>query len=125
MATSKNAYMIYRIFKVFSQDNLMPILQNVSNVLIGSSTQKSNFGSPVHKQGNFSAILPHRVSSWDPMTVETEFSNIFSGEFRNFISDILIKIVESKLSERQSLSRRKEEIAAKALKETKEDLMTR
>jgi hypothetical protein len=116
--------MIFRIFRVFSQDQLIPTLRTVSTVLIGSAAQKPNFGSPSHKSLNYSSALPQRVLSWDPMT-EAEFSNIFGADFKNFVADILIKIVESRLSERRSLANRKAEIAAKAASDNNQDFIKR
>jgi hypothetical protein len=115
--------MIFRIFKVFSQDRLIPTLQTVSTILHGS------FGSPSHKpSNNFSHILQNQrnlgVNSWDPMS-ESEFSNIFAPDFKEFSTQLLIKILESTLTERQSLNRRKAEISLKALKENDKDVLTR
>jgi len=56
---------------------------------------------------------------------ESEFSNIFAPDFKEFSTQLLIKILESTLTERQSLNRRKAEISLKALKENDKDVLTR
>jgi hypothetical protein len=63
-------------------------------------------------------------SAWDPLT-ECEYQNIFAQDFRNFISQILLKILESKLNERESLNKRKMELGAKSSKANNADFATR
>ena len=109
--------MLFRTFKVLSQDNLIPTLQVVATLLHGSF-QTQNFPQ-LFQQRNV-----QNLSGWDPMS-ECEFSNIFGAEFKGFVNQVLLKILESKLIERESLNGRKRAIAEQSRKENNADLVSK
>jgi hypothetical protein len=68
--------------------------------------------------------MQQSVLSWDPVS-EVEYPNMFAPEFKALASQLLLKILEAKMSERRSVASRKAELAAVAEKENKQDLFTR
>ena len=111
--------MLFRTFKVLSQDNLVASLQSVATLLHGTF-QTPNFPQLFQQQQQ----NVQNLSGWDPMS-DCEFTNIFGPEFKSFVHQLLLKILESKLSERESLNGRKRAIAEKSRKEDNADLVSK
>jgi hypothetical protein len=115
--------MLFRTFKVLSQDNLIQSLQAVAALLHGTF-QTPNFPQLFQQQQQQQQRNVQNLSGWDPMS-ECEFSNIFGPEFKIFVHQLLLKILESKLIERENLNSRVKAIVVKSRKENNADLVSK
>ena len=110
MSSHKNSYMLYRIAKVYSQENLMHILSRVSNMQGRSLFQNLSSASPRHltpMKHSMTEDLPTSNSMNDNLSNISIFANSGSGlpstpvyvlgpDFKQMVTTVIQTLLEAK-----------------------------